>query len=286
MNRVSMHFRKWFYVLMGNLLYALALSLFLTANKIAAGGLAGIAVVLSSIVPIGVGVMTFIMNVPILISAGFMNGWLYTLDTMIAAVMYSVTVELFSALPVLTTDPMVAAIFGGFLYGIGMAFLTIGNGSVGGTDLLCRLLHKKIPFVSVAKMSLFIDGGIVIFAMFVYGNVEVGLYAVITIVVCSFVADRVILGIERGSICMIISAKGEHELARPLMDNLGSAVTRWSGNGMYSGDDKNIFIVAIRPREVHSVKKLLKNIDPHAFVIVITANELIGGNFSGGVLGK
>lgn len=286
MKTISNRQRTWIYLCGGNLLYALALSLFLTDNKIAAGGLAGIAVTVGNFLPIGVGVLTLILNIPILISAVFINGWQYTVDTIIAAVLYSFTVEILGKLPTLTTDPLMASIFGGLLYGLGMSLLTIGNKSVGGTDLLCRLINKKFPFLSVAKLSLMIDGGIVVFSMIVFGNIEVGLYAIITLYVCSTVADKIIFGIRRGSICMIVTSKDAKDIADPLMEELGRAVTRWIGNGMYTREDRNVLMVAIRPKEVYDVKRLLKELDSEAFVTVIPANELIGGNFSDVMSGK
>lgn len=272
--------RTWLFICGGNFMYALALTLFLTENKIAAGGFAGIAIVISKFIPLGMGILTLFMNIPILIAAVAINGWRYTAKTIAAVVLYTVTIELFGKLPSLTNDPLVAAVFGGVFYGIGMAMLTIGNGSVGGTDLLCRILNKKLPFVSVAKLSLVIDGGVVLLAILVYGNVEIGLYAIIAIVVCSMAADRVVMGIDRGSICLIITAMEAQLIAAPLMEILGKAVTTWNGNGMYTGEARKILIVAIRPKEVFMVKNLLKQVDPDAFVIVVPANELIGGNFT------
>lgn len=281
MKKDSRFLRSWCCLLGGNLLYALALALFLTGNNIAAGGLAGIAVVLCSFLPLGVGMLTLVMNIPILVSAVVIKGWRYTIGTIVAAFLYSFTVEILDRmLPTLTNEPLVAAIFGGVLYGIGMTLLTIGNVSVGGTDLLCRLLNEKIPSLSVARLSLFIDGGIVALAILVFGNVEVGLYAIVTIFVCSMVADRVLLGIGRGSICLVVTSKDSKEIADPLMEHMGRAVTRWGGNGMYTGEERNILMVAVRPREVFEVKILLKELDPEAFVVVVPANELIGGHFS------
>lgn len=280
MKKDSRFLRRWLCLLGGNLLYALALALFLTGNNIAAGGLAGIAVVLCSFLPLGVGVLTLAMNIPILVSAVAIKGWRYTIGTIVAAFLYSFTVEILDRMmPTLTDEPLVAAIFGGVLYGIGMTLLTVGNVSVGGTDLLCRLLNEKIPSLSVARLSLFIDGGIVALAILVFGNVEVGLYAIVTIFVCSMVADRVLLGIGRGSICLVVTGKDAKEMADPLMEHMGRAVTRWGGNGMYTGEDRNVLMVAVRPREVFEVKLLLKELDPEAFVVVVPANELIGGHF-------
>ena len=70
------------------------------------------------------------------------------------------------------------------------------------------------------------------------------------------------------------------EFAKPLMEKLGRAVTRWDSNGMYTGEERNVLMVAVRPREVFEVKMLLKELDQEAFVVVVPANELIGGHFS------
>lgn len=280
MGKLSNHQKMWLFILAGIACYAASLGWFLSENKIAAGGVAGIAVILVKFLPVSVGVLTFLFNIPILLAAIFINGWRYTADTLIAAVIYSFAVELFGRMPTLTSDPMVAAVFGGVLYGIGMTFLTIGKGSLGGTDLLCRLINKLCPFLSVPKLVLLIDGGIVVLSMIMFGSIEVGLYAIIALFVCSLVGEKIIYGIREGSICMIVTQKEAGEIAQPLMDTMGRAVTKWTGNGMYSGENRNILMVAIKPKEIFHVKKLLKKIDPEAFITVIPANELIGGNFS------
>lgn len=280
MKSITKRLRTWVFVLGGIVCYAASLGLFLTDNNIAAGGLAGAAMVIGEFIPISIGVMTLILNIPVLVSAIFINGWTYTMDTFIAAIIYSFVVEVFDHFPTLTADPMVASIFGGVLYGVGMTLLTIGNGSLGGTDLLCRLINKLCPFFSVPKLVLLIDGAIVVFSMIAFGNVEVGLYAILTLAVCSLFGEKLIYGIREGSICMIITSKDAQEIADPLMECTGRAVTKWQGNGMYSGKDRNILMVAIRPKEVFEAKKLLKQIDPEAFITVLPANELLGGNFS------
>ena len=93
MKNISNRIKTWIYVLGGIACYAAALGWFLADNNIAAGGVAGLAVVLNSFMPVSVGVLTFCMNVPILIAAIYINGWRYTADTFIAAIMYSFAVE-------------------------------------------------------------------------------------------------------------------------------------------------------------------------------------------------
>ncbi len=264
----------------GIMLYALSLDLFLVGNDIAAGGLSGIAVVLRQYIPISVGVMIYIMNVPILIAALLINGWKYTVWTIIGATVYSAMTELFSFCPTLTHDPLAAAVFGGVIYGVGMALLTFGGVSTGGTDLLSRLCVKKFPYLSVGKMSVFIDGSVIVLAILSFGNVEVGLYAILTIFVCSCVYDRIILGFKRGCICLIVTSQDAQAVAGPLMQSLRRGVTRMEGTGMYAGRARSVLLVAVRRQEVPAVKTILRSLDEEAFVMLLSANEIIGGNFN------
>ncbi len=272
--------KGWLYTLGGILLYALALDLFLVGNNIAAGGISGVAVVLNQFLPINVATLIYLMNIPILLVALISNGWKYAAGAIIGATLYSGAIWFFEDLPTLTYNPTVAAVFGGAIYGVGMALLTFGNGSTGGTDLLNRLLIKKFPAMSVGKMSIFLDGAVVIFAMIAFGNIESGLYAIITIFVCSIISDRVVLGFDQGCICMIITSVDAETVAYPLMKALGRAVTRLAGTGMYTGAERNMLILAMKPSEVPKVKVLLPTLDPGAFVMLLPANELIGGNFN------
>lgn len=271
--------QNWALVIGGELIYALALNLFLVGNHIAAGGLSGLATVLTKVCPLGVGAMVYIMNIPILIAAIIINGWGYTFKTVIFATIYSLAIDGLSFLPTITTDPLVAAVFGGALYGLGMAMITMGYGSVGGTDLLSRLLLKAFPDISIGRMILIIDGSVVVLAMVIFGNVEVGLYAVITIFICSTVGDHAISSQGRGGVCMVVSSQPAHLLATPLMQELGLAVTRIPAIGMYSNSERNVLLVAVRPKDLHKVEARLKEVDPHVFIIVLSASELIGGHF-------
>lgn len=280
LSQYSPAFKRLFYVLGGIVMYSLALDLFLVGNNIAAGGISGLAIVLNQFVPVNVGVIIYLMNIPVLLAALLINGWKYAAEAIVGATVYSGTIWLFEALPTLTDDPTVAAVFGGVIYGVGMALLTIGNGSVGGTDLLNRLLIKKFPTMSVGKMSVVLDGAVVVLSMAASGSIEIGLYAIITIFICSVISDRIVLGFDRGCICMIITSIDAHQVADPLMKALGRAVTRLPGTGMYTGVERNMLILAMKPSEVPRVKALLPSLDPAAFVMLLPANELIGGNFN------
>ena len=131
-------------------------------------------------------------------------------------------------------------------------------------------------------MSMILDGTVVILAMAAFQNIEVVLYAIITLFVCSITADRILVGYDRGNISLVITSSDPQKVAGPLMKTTGRGVTSLKGTGMYSGTDRNVLLLGVRPREVHKVKQVLQETDPDAFVILLPANELIGGHFQSG----
>ena len=126
-------------------------------------------------------------------------------------------------------------------------------------------------------MSLFVDGAVVVLATIVYGQIEVALYAVVTIVVCSLIADRLMLNIDRASVCMLITSLHAHDVADPLMEEFHISVTRIYGTGMFTDKERNVLLFAISPQEIHEVKHQMEDLDPTAFLIVLPATELVGG---------
>lgn len=262
--------------------YALAMDLFLVGNNIAAGGVGGVAIVINKFIPLSIGAISFLLNIPILLFSLYINGIRYTLTALAGAAITGILVDVLAIFPCLTNDPLVASVFGGVLYGFGMAVLTRCGGSNGGTDLLNRSLLKLFPSMSIGKMSLILDGSVVLLAVLVFQDIEVGLYAIITLFVCSITADTILLGYDKGIISLVITAMDAEAVAKPLMETTGHGVTSLRGTGMYSGVGRNVLLLGVRPKEIHKVKMALKNIDPDAFVILLTANELIGGRFRGG----
>ena len=270
--------QRGLFIFAGILLYSLSLNTLLAGNHIAAGGISGIATVLSGIIPLRIGTIVFLINIPILLAALLMKGWRFAAGTIITAAVYSTMLDLLSFLPTITDDPLTAAVFGGVLYGFGMAAITIGRGSTGGTDLLSRLLVMKFPNMRVGRMSLYVDGFTVLFAVIAYHNLEVALYAIVTIIVCSFVADRLMMNIDRAVVCMLVTQNDVHEIADPLMKRFSISATALSGTGLYTNTEKNVILLAINPGELNEFKKCLREEDPGAFLIVLPASELVGGH--------
>ncbi len=170
--------------------YALALNLFLVGNGIAAGGFAGLATLLNVFVPVPVGLVMLCLNLPLLAASWRIKGPGFTGAALAASFLYSALVDRTAAwLPLLTRSRPLAAAGGGLLYGVGLACLVRADLSVGGTDLLERLLLARHPAVSIGRISLLVDGAMVLLSVAVYRSFWMGLYALAAIVLCSLTAD-------------------------------------------------------------------------------------------------
>lgn len=278
--------KTWFFFLAGTAMYSLGLTLFLVPNKIAAGGISGLATVLSSLVPIKVATIIFWINLPLLVLSVFVKGWRFTRNTIIGSWLYTGLVYITSDLPALTSNPLAASLFGGAIYGAGMACLVMGKGSTGGTDLIIRMLVVRYPGISVGKMAFIVESSVIIFAMIGYQNVELGLYAILTIYICALFADKSLRGFSQGNLCFIITSKEPSQVAEPLLKRLGCSVTRLSAYGMYSAAERSILLMAVRPTQTPKVKQILSKTDDGAFVVVVPASEVLGGRFTPLISGK
>lgn len=226
-------------ILAGALLYALAFNLFLNGNHIAAGGLSGVATVLTNVLPISPTVIITVLNIPLLVVSLFVKGWKFTRNTLLAR----------------------------------------GNGSTGGTDLINRMLAGRFRNLSLGKIGMIVDGSIVVLSMVVFRNIEVGLYAIITIYVYTAFADKIILGFDRANLCFIITGGDPERLVKGLMTKLHRSVTKLEGEGMYSGTGRSVLMTVVRPSEAPALKDLVSELEPDAFVVVAQANEVLGGSF-------
>ena len=137
--------REWGCVFGGILLYALSLNLFLAGNDIAAGGLAGVATVLSRLIPLRISVLILLMNLPLLAISLVVRGWRFTRNTLVGSLLYSLLVEATSFLPTMTGDPLVATVFGGAMYGGGMALLVLGSRGTSASSLPARTPRRCRP---------------------------------------------------------------------------------------------------------------------------------------------
>lgn len=268
-------------IALGAVIYAASVAVFTSKNNIAPGGLTGVATILNYLFSFPIGVMIFAMNIPLFIWAFFENGKGFLIKTIIGTALVSVSIDLLSAvLPVYTGNVMLAAIFGGAASGLGLGIIFSRGGTTGGTDIIANNIHRRFPHISTGKLILATDAIVLTLAALVYGNIESALYAGITIFVSAKVIDAVTYGTSRGNgkLLFIISDEADR-ISQEIIEKLGRGVTLLNGEGAYTGKDKRVIMCAARPQQVVKITKGVKIIDPNAFLVVTTANSIMGEGF-------
>lgn len=272
------------YVVMfiGSVMYAASVNTFTSPNNIAPGGLTGVGTMLNHLFDLPIGVVILVLNIPLFIWGAIENGRKFLTKTIVATVLVSVIIDVMAPFSYkYEGDTLLAAIFGGLLSGLGLAFIFFRGGTTGGTDIVARIIHKHHPHISVGTMILIVDAVVFIAAAFVYQSIESALYAVITVFVSTKVIDTVIYGIahDNGKLMFIITNKYE-ELSSEIIERIGRGVTLLDAQGAYKNESKKVLLCAVRPSQVHKTKVLVNSVDENAFIVVTTANAISGKGFA------
>ena len=268
-------------IALGASLYAASVAVFTSKNNIAPGGLTGVAIMLNYLFSLPIGAMIFVMNIPLFLWAFFESGKGFLVKTMIGTALVSVFIDIFQViLPFYSGNIMLAAIFGGALSGFGLGLIFARGGSTGGTDIIAVSLNKRFPHISTGRLMLISDAVVLTAAAIVYGNIESALYAGITIFVSVRVIDAVTYGTSRGNGKLIFIISDSYEtISREIIQKLGRGVTILNGSGAYTGNSKRVLMCAARPNQVVKITKGVKIIDKNAFIVVTTANSILGEGF-------
>ena len=268
-------------LILGSALVAAGLSMFTAPNDIAPGGVSGLATALAYLVGdrISIGLWTFLLHVPLVIVAWRKLGFRPLARTAVATVLLSLFIDLFTAvLPHYTNNILLAACFGGALCGAGMGLLFVRGASTGGTDLLSLLLNRAFPNLSVSRLLLFVDAGVVVFAVCVFRNIEVALYSFVTIFVTTKIIDSIMQGVDYAKVIYIVTESGE-DMRKTLTAETECGVTVLSARGGFTGREKQLLMVITRRSEFAQTLGLVKSIDKTAFIFVTNATEVHGEGF-------
>ena len=267
------------FCLLGSLLVALAIAVFTVPNDIAPGGVSGMATALASISLIRVGAWTLLLNVPLMLAAWRMQGPRTLAMTLLATVLLSVFIDHFgSVFPGYTNNPLLAAVFGGALSGLGVGVLFLRDISTGGTDLAALLLKRLFPNVPSGTLLLLIDVGVVVFAVCIFRDIEVALYSAITIWVSSKVIDALTQGVDYAKVIYTITDRGE-EVSRVLNQHTERGTTLLPAQGGYTGNEKQMVVTVTRRSVLAQTLRLIREADPCAFTFVMDSTEVHGEGF-------
>lgn len=271
--------RQYGSIAFGILLGAVALNMFLIPNRIAAGGLSGLATILYHVAGWNVGLVMLAVNIPLLAYGLRLFGRGYILRTLYGAGLFSVLIDLTAPhLPMMTQDVLLASLYGGVLAGIGAGIVFRFQCNTAGTAMVAVILQKKCG-ISVGQALLIADGIVVILAGIVFASAELALYAALSIFVTSKVVDLIQEGRLASKAFLIVTDETQR-----LTDEIGRQIERGvtivEARGGYSGLEKGLLLCVVTTQEVSRLKELIELYDPKAFVIVTDAYEVLGKGFA------
>lgn len=270
----------YFGILVGVTITSLALVWLLIPNKIAAGGVSGVGVILYYLWSFPVAWTMLMLNLPLFLACLWIFGPRFGAKTLFGTTFISIMIEFWDKvvhLQPLTRDPLLASLYGGVITGVGMGIAFRFRGTTGGTDLAAQLL-KHFTGTTVGQGLLFFDGAVIILAGLVFRSPELALYAIITIFAASKTLDAVLEGFDYAKAAFIISNRPE-EIGQRILVDLQRGATGLFGRGLYSTEQKEIILCVISRAEETKLKELVKQIDPRAFVIITDVHEVLGEGF-------
>src|SRR5690554_3165535 len=264
-------------ITVGSAITALGLALFLIPNRIAAGGVSGLATIIYHLFELPVGMVFLVINIPIFIAGLKVLGLSFGARTIYGMITLAVFIDIFQSLGiVITEDLLLASIYGGVVGGAGLGLVFYFKGSTGGTDLIARLINHFTGF-SIGQGLLAADGFVVLLAG-IFFNPEVALYAALTIFINSKTIDLVQEGINFKKAAFIIS-ESAGEIKQGIISDLKRGVTVLQGYGGYTDKEKNVLFCIITRSEMPRLKRLVYSIDKGAFVTITGVNEVMGEGF-------
>ncbi len=270
--------KKFLYMLLGTLIMALGLDFFLIPNKIAAGGVSGIATIFEFVFNIRASYSVILLNIPILLTAFFKVGRKYVLRSLTGTLMLALWMNLFEDFGALSRDLFSSALLGGILTGTGMGLVIKYSYTTGGTDVIAGIMNKKNPHVSLGNLILFIDAVIIALSGIIFKSLDLALYAVVALGVSTKIVDNIVEGLDFAKQILIISENSE-KIAKEIMDKLQRGVTGCEIRGMYTNKRNLMLMCIIKKNELLKVEKIVKETDKNAFVILNDVKKVYGEGF-------
>ena len=280
----SRRLRDFALMSIGVVLTAFALDAFLIPNRLAAGGVAGLATVIYYAakaqfgVTVLVGTQMLVMNGVLLLAAWRFRGWRYVARTLYGAASLSILVDVLAPLVphLASNDLLLAALWGGAVSGIGIGLVFKGGGNTGGTDIVAQLLSRRFPF-GVGQLMLVIDACVSLLAAIEFGP-NVALYGVVAIFVSTATIDLVLEGVSVEKAVIVISDAAD-AIGEAINAEMGRGATRLEATGVYTGERRGTLYVVLSRNEIDSLKAIVKLLDPTAMVIISNVHEAIGEGF-------
>ncbi|RBP44784.1 YitT family protein [Garciella nitratireducens] len=271
-------FVEYLGITIGCAIMAISINLFSAPNKIAPGGISGLATVIYYVTKLPIGITMLIFNLPLFILSIKILGKSASTKTLYGTIVLSVFIDYVFESFSFTKDLLLASLFGGIVLGIGLGLVFRFGGTTGGTELAAAIINKIIPQFTIGSILMVIDFIVVIVAGIVFEQPEITLYSVISLYVSIKMLDFIQEGLGYAKAFYIISDYSE-EISNQILQELDRGVTALQGQGMYTKEERKVLLVVVHRSQMNKLKEIVHKIDSKAFVILGEVHEVLGEGF-------
>ena len=263
----------------GGLLIGVGIYNFAVNAEFPLAGISGIALIFYHLFKLPIGFVTILLNIPIALICFKTLGHKFFIRSVQSVIITSLVIDYVAPLlPLYSGDRLLAAICTGVFSGLGYAIIFMNNSSTGGMDFITMAIKFKKPHISLGKIVFISDTLVVLLGGFIFKDVDGTIYGMIITYLLTLVIDKVMYGIDAGKVTLIVTEHGS-EVARLIDEHLGRGSTLIKAKGSFSGNDKQVVMCACNNKQMFTIRKLVKEIDPAAFTVIMESNEVVGEGF-------
>lgn len=241
-------------------------------------GVSGISLIIYRLFGIPIGLMTILLNVPIVLVCFRFLGKRFFLRSLKTLAIASVIMDYIAPLfPVYQGERMLAAVCTGVFAGFGYAIIFMNQSSTGGMDFVTLSVKAKKPHLSLGKIVFAADTLIVLLGGIIFQDVDGVIYGIMITYLVTRIIDKITYGISAGKMALIVTERGKEVAA--VIGEFGRGATFLKAEGSYSGNAKDVVMCACSNKQMFGIKKKVKRVDPDSFTIIMESNEVMGQGF-------
>lgn len=270
--------QAYLFIVFGTAITAVAISMFFVPNQIVNGGASGLSTIIFYMLGVRPSIANAIINGVLLLLALMCFGWQFIAKTLFSIASLTILIEVFSYVPPVTDNQMLASIFGAVLYGIGIGIVLSQGSTTGGSDILGRLIQHKFPHWKIGKILLGVDFFVIFLSLLTFRTVEVVLYGIMALFISTTSIDWLMKNLNISKLAFIITDQGE-EIARALVTTSPRGVTSVDVTGVYTNTPKKMLICALKETEIPDFQRKILEKDEKAFIIYSESQQIVGNGF-------
>ena len=271
--------RSYVIITLACVLYALSFNWFYAPNDFTVGGFTGLSQIINFFVPVlPIGTMVIVLNVPLFVVGLKKFGFAFLCKSIYTMALSSVLIDVVDVIHQFSPmDPLLACLYGGVTLGVASGLIFREEATTGGSELGAWIVRSHVERLSIGNICLGIDLTIILIYAAVFRSLNNALYGALALYITTKVLDLVVYGQNTAKLAYIISDKYEEIMQEMIARDMGA--TLLNGKGIYTGSERPLLLCAVRNKEVVSIKRFIKELDPDAFFIVCDASEVLGEGF-------